>query len=159
MPLDASYKEHSEFKICKFLEPFDCLVAADIEGFLHFFAVNPSPRKNEHLCKVSNVNTSQVGTMVNYPIRAIDFDSVNQMLYTGDEMGYIQRWDLNSLFAKLNEVSVKEAKTSSLFKKELTSFDEKLDSGAGSMTFVTGVETGAASGLPGTQTHKSKVEF
>jgi WD40 repeat protein len=55
-------EDQSEIKICKFLSPHDCLVSADIDGFLHFFAVTPSPRKNEHLCKVSNVNTSQVGT-------------------------------------------------------------------------------------------------
>lgn len=89
VPIDSTYKESSELKICKFLSPSDCLVAADIDGFLHFFAVTPSPRKNEHLCKVSNFNTSQVGTQVNYPIRAMDFDSDNNILYTGDEMGYI----------------------------------------------------------------------
>ena len=64
-------------------------MTADIDGFLHFFAITPSPRKNEHLLKVSNVNISQVGTQVNYPIRAIDFDEKNSILYTGDEMGYI----------------------------------------------------------------------
>lgn len=112
VPLDATYKEPSEFKICKFLCPSDCLVTADIDGFLHFFAVTPSPRKNEHLCKVSNFNTSQVGTLVNYPIRAMDFDSDHNILYTGDEMGYIQRWDLTTLFDKLSDVSKREAKSS-----------------------------------------------
>lgn len=91
-------------KICKFLTPHNCLVSADIEGYLHFFAVTPSPRKNEHLCKVNNLNISAVGTEVNYPIRAMDFDAERNILYTGDEMGYIQRWDLASLFSKLDEV-------------------------------------------------------
>ena len=40
----------------------------------------------------------------------MDFDSVHDILYTGDEMGYIQRWDLSSLFAKLQEVNKKEVK-------------------------------------------------
>lgn len=35
------------------------------------------------------MNISQVGTKVNYPIRAIDFDDENNILYTGDEMGWI----------------------------------------------------------------------
>jgi WD40 repeat protein len=74
VPLDPLYPEPSELKICKFLGEHNCIVAADIDGFLHFFAITPSPRKNEHLLKVSNVNISQVGTQVNYPIRAIDFD-------------------------------------------------------------------------------------
>jgi len=50
------------------------------------------------------MNISQVGSKVNYPIRAIDFDAENNILYTGDEMGWIQRWDLTVLFAKLQEV-------------------------------------------------------
>ena len=53
---------------------------------------------------IYNLNISQVGTEVNYPIRAMDFDTDNNILYTGDEMGYIQRWDLTSLFSKLDEV-------------------------------------------------------
>ena len=57
-PLDVSQPELAEVKICKFLSPYDCLVSADIDGYLHFFAVTPSPRKNDHLCKVSNVNIS-----------------------------------------------------------------------------------------------------
>ena len=45
-----------------------------------------------------------MGTEVNYPLRAMDFDADRNILYTGDEMGYIQRWDLESLFSKLDEV-------------------------------------------------------
>lgn len=89
VPNNPAYKEPPGLKIVKFLTPHDCLVTADIDGFIHFFAVTPSPRKNEHLCKVSNMNISQVGTHVNYPIRAIDFDAQNNILYTGDEMGWI----------------------------------------------------------------------
>jgi WD40 repeat protein len=50
--LRAPGEVQHEIKICKFLSLHDCLVSADIEGYLHFFAVTPSPRKNEHLCKV-----------------------------------------------------------------------------------------------------------
>lgn len=103
-PIEEGFQYPSELKIVKFLAPYDCLVTADIDGYLHFFAVTPSPRKNEHLCKVTNMNISQVGSKVNYPIRAIDFDAENNILYTGDEMGWIQRWDLTVLFAKLQEV-------------------------------------------------------
>jgi hypothetical protein len=46
----------------------------------------------------------------------MDFDEKNSILYTGDEMGYIQRWDLSVLFAKLKEVDKKERKT--IFKKD-----------------------------------------
>jgi hypothetical protein len=45
-----------------------------------------------------------VGTLVNYPIRAMDFSSKENILFTGDEMGYMQKWDLNLLLRKLDEV-------------------------------------------------------
>jgi len=44
--------------VCKFLSPHDCLVSADLDGFLHFWAVTPNPRKNDHLCRVKDDNTS-----------------------------------------------------------------------------------------------------
>jgi WD40 repeat protein len=171
VPLDPVYNEPSELKICKFLGEHNCIVTADIDGFLHFFAVTPSPRKNEHLLKVSNVNISQVGTQVNYPIRAIDFDEVHSILYTGDEMGYIQRWDLTQLFSKLKEVEKKESKT--VYKKDdLANLEDNLgmlESASkkslfqgsalpsakeelGSSTFVTGLDAGG--GAP-----KTKIEF
>jgi WD40 repeat protein len=48
----------AEVKVCKFLSPHDCLVSADLDGFLHFWAVTPNPRKNDHLCRVKDDNTS-----------------------------------------------------------------------------------------------------
>jgi WD40 repeat protein len=90
-------------KICKFLSPFDCLVSADLDGYLHFWAVTPHPRKNELLCSIKDDNTSEVGTIVNFPIRAIDFDAKDRVLFTGDEMGYMHKWDLNTLLRKLDE--------------------------------------------------------
>jgi hypothetical protein len=64
----------AEVKICKFLTGHDCLVSADLDGYLHFWATTPNIRKNELLCSMKDDNTSDVGTKVNFPIRAIDFD-------------------------------------------------------------------------------------
>lgn len=108
----------AEVKVCKFLIPHECLVSADLDGFLHFWAVTPSPRKNEHLCRVKDDNTSQVGTLVNYPIRAIDFSPKDNILFTGDEMGYMQKWDLTALLKKLEEVAVREKEKSLTLKTD-----------------------------------------
>lgn len=56
---------------------------------MHFWAVTPSPRKNELLCTVKDDNITEVGSKVNFPIRAIDFDAENMFLFSGDEMGYM----------------------------------------------------------------------
>lgn len=86
----------------------------------------------------------------------MDFDPLNNILYTGDEMGWIQRWDLNKLFEKLGEVSKKESKGA--FKRAGEGLEDKIgDSkkgGAIDGTFVTGVDMGMATG-----SLKTKIEF
>ena len=86
-----------EVKICKFLDPYSLLVSADLEGMLYFWGVMPSAARNELLCTVKDDIESEVGTIENFPIRAIDFDQNKMILYTGDEMGYIHKWDLSRL--------------------------------------------------------------
>ena len=39
-----------------------------------------------------------------FPIRGVDFDPNTMTLYTGDEAGYMQKWDLSVLLSKLKEV-------------------------------------------------------
>ena len=39
--------------------------------------------------------------MIAYAIKAIDFDADEQVLYTGDEQGYLQKWDLRIFLTKL----------------------------------------------------------
>lgn len=112
MPVDPlnPQDDPAEVKICKFLGDHDCLVSADLDGYLHFWAVTPSPRKNELLCSVKDDNTSEVGTKVNFPIRAIDYDDNDLVLFTGDEMGYMHKWDLKLILRKLDEVKAREKK-------------------------------------------------
>lgn len=40
----------------------------------------------------------------------MDFSPKDNILFTGDEMGYMQKWDLNLLLRKLEEVSKREQK-------------------------------------------------
>ena len=99
-----------EVKVVKFLGSYDCVVSADLDGNLHFWAVTPSPRKNELLLSVKDDNISDVGTKVNFPIRAIDFDEAHKLLFTGDEMGFMVKWDVSSLLNKLEEINIREKK-------------------------------------------------
>jgi hypothetical protein len=39
-------KDISEVKICRFLKGSDIIVGADMAGYLNFYAITPSPRKN-----------------------------------------------------------------------------------------------------------------
>lgn len=49
-----------------------------------------------------------MGTIAHFPIRAMDYDEKNQMLFTGDEMGYMNKWDISRLNEKLDELMPKQ---------------------------------------------------
>jgi len=75
--------------------------------------VTPSPLGLARLCSVKYFNeeeqiksdpfTKQTLSegKVAFACRALDFNAETQVLYTGDEMGYIQKWDLKPLLKKL----------------------------------------------------------
>jgi WD40 repeat protein len=91
-----------QVKICKFLHPFPIIATADLYGYIYFWGVMPSAAKNELLCSIKDDIESEVGTIENFPIRAMDFDGKNT-LYTGDEMGNMHKCDLSNLIRKLQE--------------------------------------------------------
>ena len=43
-----------------------------------------------------------------FPIRAIDYDKEEKMMYTGDEMGFMIRWDISKLLEKLESLAPNE---------------------------------------------------
>ena len=97
------------------------LVSADTEGFLNFYAVVPSPCKNtipivrkiyfNEREQIMDADRQKIPDQepVYFPIRGIDFNPETNILYTGDEAGYLQKWDLNPMLDKLrqNEASFK----------------------------------------------------
>ena len=43
-----------------------------------------------------------------FPIRAIDFDPSTGMLYTGDEMGYMNKWNISKVVEKCQMMKPRE---------------------------------------------------
>jgi len=87
----------TEVKVCKFLNPHNLLVSADLDGMLNFYAVYPSNNKNLWLISIKDDIESETGSIENFPIRTLDYDDENKMIYTGDEMGYMHKWDVSNL--------------------------------------------------------------
>lgn len=57
--MTAIEKDKPEVKMCKFLVGTDCLVSADVDGYLNFFAVPPSPIKGQLMCRVREFNDEE----------------------------------------------------------------------------------------------------
>lgn len=98
--------------VCKFLKGADCIVTADVDGYLNFYAVTPSFIKNTLLARVREINLAEqisvnpgeaAREIIYFPIRAMDYDPVEKMLWTGDELGYMQKWYVEELLDKLKE--------------------------------------------------------
>lgn len=103
---DSKKRDPSPVKICKFLEDTDILVSADLDGYIHFWCVTPGhhPKKNKWLLSIIDESEPDVGNVANFPVRAMDYDNEGMMLYAGDEMGYMNKWDISAVVHKLNEL-------------------------------------------------------
>lgn len=75
-------------------------------GFLNFYAITPSPMKNQLLCRIKHINEEETTSQekIAFPFRGVDYDPERKMLFTGDEMGYMMQWDVSSLLDKLEQV-------------------------------------------------------
>jgi WD40 repeat protein len=128
-----------EVKICKFLNPYDILCSADLEGKIYFWAVTPSTKRNDLLCVVKDDNESDVGTIENFPVRAMDFDEEKMILFTGDEMGYMHKWELSVLINKVQKLTKKEV----AMKTYAANLDDSnVNKEEDANTFLTGVNAG-----------------
>lgn len=132
---DVYDKIPEAIKVCKFLAGTDILVSADLDGWLHFWCVTawPHPHKNTLLCSKQDDSLADFQTDPSdeevkngggekkkalFPIRAMDYDPKTNMLYTGDEMGYLAQWDLTSLIRKCELLKPKEDFDPNLTEKE-----------------------------------------
>ena len=98
-----------EVKSVKFLNPYNCLVATDLLGYLYFWAVAPSNLKNTMLLTISNEIEKNTGAgFENCPIRTLDWDKNSEVLYGGDDLGNIHSWNITHLLQKLQRHGAKK---------------------------------------------------
>jgi WD40 repeat protein len=81
----------------------DILVSADLTGFIHFWCVSSTfhPKKGQRIVSIRDQSESEVGKQAYFPIRAIGYDPETCIMWTGDEMGYVNKWDLSNLIEKV----------------------------------------------------------
>jgi WD40 repeat protein len=103
---DLTLKGHTaEVKCCLFLGNFGCLASGDMLGFIHFWTVEPCPNKGSLYQVVQNSVVTETHKTENYPIKAMAFDEANRLLYTGDDMGYMQIWNCSDLVQKVSGIT------------------------------------------------------
>jgi len=75
-----------------------------------------------------------------FPIRAIDYDPEERMLWTGDELGYMQKWDVSDLLDKLTEKQRRHEAAQQL-QKETIAMQQSMGKQAAKQTFITGSDS------------------
>lgn len=111
-------KELAEMKVCRFLAGTDLLVTSDLDGYIKFWCISSSshPLKNK---LVAYIRDESPGELIKLnerqepmkpqpqyvPIRAIEYNEQDKILYTGDEMGYLIKWDISRLIEKVAMLS------------------------------------------------------
>jgi len=115
---NPNHNDPAPIKIIKFLEDTDILVSADLDGYINFWCVSAPlgnrpahPKKNALLCQIQDPSVADFGEQEkppHFPIRAIDYDQEEKMLYTGDEMGFLIKWDISKVVDKLNDLRPSE---------------------------------------------------
>lgn len=103
----ADGSDRAEVKVCKFLNPHNLIVTADLDGLLNFYNVYPSPNWNTLLCSVKDDIESETGKPENFPVWSLDYDDDEKMIYTGDEMGNLHKWNIWKLIEKQDEIDSK----------------------------------------------------
>ena len=138
-------------QICKFLKGHQCLVSADEDGYLNFYSVaGYNEIKGKLLCRTIEYNDQEQiqissdgtkGNRVAFPFRGIDFDADQKILYTGDEMGYMQQWDLSQLLDKLQDLCAHLHQIKETEKKASGNESAKSGNMPDSSTFLTGINS------------------
>ena len=102
---EAELTDHeAEIKSIRFLNPFPCIVSSDLSGYLYFWAVPPSKRKNTLLLKVGNIVPSEISDHDLSPVRSILWDKNCRRILTGDDNGFIKIWEVDSFTGKLEKL-------------------------------------------------------
>lgn len=102
---EAVLKGHkAEVKVCTFLGNFGCLATADMQGNIFFWTVDPCLLKNTLMTVAVNSVVTESMKSENFPIKCMSFDEVNLLLYTGDDMGFLQVWNCSDLISKIKSL-------------------------------------------------------
>ena len=99
---EAVLKGHkAEVKFCIFLGKNGCLATADMLGNIFFWTVEPCLIKHTLITTALNTVVTETKKTESFPVKCMSFDEDNLLLYTGDDMGYLQVWNCTDLINKV----------------------------------------------------------
>ena len=93
---EGTLTEHKNITICKFLEDYPSLVVCDIEGDVHIWSIIlTKPKKMMKDCVLKNYSNNENSNQEIYPVKYLCFEKKNNVLFMGDETGFVKAYDIN----------------------------------------------------------------
>ena len=95
---EGTLTEHKNITICKFLEDYPSLVVCDLEGDVHIWSIIlTKPKKMMKDCVIKNYsnNDNSNSNKEIYPVKYLCFEKKNNVLFMGDETGFVKAYDIN----------------------------------------------------------------
>ena len=93
---EGTLTEHKNITICKFLDDYPSLVVCDLDGDVHFWSIIlTKPKKMMKDCILKNYSINDNTNKEIYPVKYLCFEKKNNVLFLGDETGFVKAYDIN----------------------------------------------------------------
>ena len=100
---EGTLSEHKNITVCKFLDNYPSLIVCDVEGDIHIWSIIlTKPKKMMKDCIIKNYSNNDNNTKDIYPVKYLCFEKKNNVLFMGDETGYVKAYDINEYINYIN---------------------------------------------------------
>ena len=92
---EGTLSEHKKVTICKFLDDYPCLVVCDQDCDIHFWTIIlTKPKRAMKDYQFKNYSTNDNNSKESFPIKSFCFERKNNILFMGDETGYVKAYNI-----------------------------------------------------------------
>ena len=93
---EGTLSEHKNVTLCKFLDNYPSLIVCDLDGDIHIWSIIlTKPKKIMKDCILKNYSYNDNLNKEIYPVKYLCFEKKNNVLFIGDETGWVKTYDIN----------------------------------------------------------------
>ena len=99
---EGTLTEHKKVIFCHFLDKYPGIVVCDQDGVVHFWSlILTKPKKLIRDYKLINKSINDNHTLEVFPIKCLCFEKKSNILFMGDETGYVKAYEITNYITYL----------------------------------------------------------
>ena len=103
---EGTLTEHKNITLCKFLDDYPSLIVCDLDGDIHIWTIIlTKPKKMVKDCILKNYSDNENSNKEIYPVKYLCFEKKNNVLFLGDETGFVKAYDINEYITYLKLIT------------------------------------------------------